>query len=144
MVWEQIMNFLEQFKIAREVYLSLINEHSSDIIHEIIKELGIKNPGLTTGMIVGYTPEWNDGEACEHSSDIQINYLDEDSVIEFMNLPDDYEFNNLSRETARQIEKELDLVDVILHEIYKTNYRLAFTIVDGTVTIKHEEYYCGY
>lgn len=138
------MTFLEQFKTAREVYLSLINEHGSDIIYDIVKGLGIDNPGLTTGMIVGYTPEWNDGDACEHSTDIQIAYLDEDCVADFMELPEDYEFNNLSREDARVIEKELDLVDVILQEIYGTNYRFAFTIVDGTVTIKHEDYYCGY
>lgn len=144
MVREQIMTFLEQFKTAREVYLSLINEHGSDIIKEIVTELGIKHAGLTTGMIVGYTPEWNDGEACEHSTDIQIGYIDEDCATDFMDLPEDYEFNNLTRDDSRAIEKELDLVDVILQEIYGTNYRFGFTIVDGTVTIKHEEYYCGY
>ncbi|AFC21605.1 hypothetical protein GAP32_155 [Cronobacter phage vB_CsaM_GAP32] len=137
------MTLLEQFKTAREVYLSLINEHSDDIIREIVKELGIKYPGLTTGMIIGYTPEWNDGEACEHSSDIQIQYID-DSIEEFMDLAEDHEFNNLSREDAREISKELDLVDIILHEIYGTNYQFAFTIIDGTVTIKREYYECGY
>ena len=143
MVWEKIMTFLEQFKTAREVYLSLINEHGDDIIRDIVKELGIKHPGLTTGMIIGYTPEWNDGEACEHSTDIQITYLD-DSIEEFMDLDVDHEYNNLSREESRIIERELDLVDVILHEIYGTNYQFAFTIIDGNITIKRDYYECGY
>lgn len=137
------MTFLEQFKTAREVYLSLINEHGDDIIRDIVKELGIKHPGLTTGMIIGYTPEWNDGEACEHSTDIQITYLD-DSIEEFMDLDVDHEYNNLSREESRIIERELDLVDVILHEIYGTNYQFAFTIIDGNITIKRDYYECGY
>lgn len=138
------MTFLEQFKTAREVYLSLINEHGTDIIREFVKEVGIEHPGLTTGMIIGYTPEWNDGDACEHSTDVQISYLDEDQVIDFLELDEDHEFNNLSREEGRIIEKKFDLVDVILQEIYGTNYKFAFTIIDGNITIKHEEYYCGY
>ena len=138
------MTFLEQFKTAREVYTSLINDHSNEILKEIIKELGISYPGLTSGMIIGYTPNWNDGDACEHSSDIQISYLDEEALVTFMELEEDHEFNNLSSTDSRKIENELNLVDIILQEVYGTDYQFGFTIIDGTVTIKHEYYECGY
>lgn len=148
MVWEKIMNILEQFKTAREVYLSLINEQADAIIKEIIKDLGIKYPGLTCGTIVGYTPSFNDGDVCEHYTMVEVRDMNEEALGEVFDQlgidESDFESNNLTREEARAIEKELGLIDVILEEKEGTNYQFAFVIIDGTITFKTGYYDCGY
>jgi hypothetical protein len=148
MVWEIIMNILEQFKTAREVYLGMVNQHSDAIIKEIIKDLGIRYPGLTCGTIVGYTPSFNDGEPCEHWTNIEVLDMNEEALGQVLDSLDieesDFETNNLTSEEARAIETELGLVDVILEEKEGTNYQFAFVIVDGTITFKTGYYDCGY
>ncbi len=138
------MTLLEQFKTAREVYTTLLNEHHDEIMKQFITELGIEHTGLTNGMIVGYTPEWNDGEACEHSSDVQIRYMDNDITDFIEDIPEDYDDNSLSDQEGRAIEIKLAVLDEILVHIYGTNYKFGFIIQDGEITIKHEEYNCGY
>lgn len=138
------MNILEQFKTAREVYNTLLNEHHDEIMRLFIKDLGIEYTGLTNGLIVGTTPEWNDGETCEHKSYIQIRYMDDDIVDFIDNIPEDYDDNNLTDSDGRAIEIKLSVLDEILMHIYGTNYKFGFIIQDGEITIKHEGYYCGY
>lgn len=148
MVWEKIMNILEQFKTAREVYLSLISEYSDAIIKEIIKDLGIKYPGLTCGTIVGYTPSFNDGDACEHWSSIEVLDMNEEAIDQVFKANEidetEFEYNNLTRDEARAIETELGLIDVILEEREGTNYMFGFVIIDGNITFKTDYYDCGY
>ncbi|SOK58961.1 hypothetical protein [Yersinia phage fHe-Yen9-03] len=148
MVREIIMNLLEQFKTAQAVYLGLINGYGSDIIVELLNDIQSRYPTFNATTIVGYTPEWNDGETCEHSSDICVAYLT-DEVLDQLDdilrkLGEEFEFNDMSREDARAIEKELNLADVILQEIYGTNYQLGAIFVDGTFHVSHTEYECGY
>lgn len=142
------MNILEQFKTAREVYLSLISVNSDDIIKEIIKDLGINYPGLTCGTIIGYTPSFNDGDACEHRSSIDVIDMNEEAlgqVFDALEIEEsDFEYNNLTRNEARTIEKDLGLIDVILEEREGTNYMFAFVIIDGNITFKTCYYDCGY
>ncbi|QOI71092.1 hypothetical protein pEaSNUABM12_00154 [Erwinia phage pEa_SNUABM_12] len=142
------MNLLEQFKTAQAVYLGLINEHGSDIIVELLNDIQSRHPKFNATTIVGYTPEWNDGEACEHSSDICVSYLSDDILDKLTDmtelLGEDFELNDMSREEARDIEKQLNLADVILQEIYGTNYQLGAIFVDGTFKLFHSEYECGY
>lgn len=138
------MNIIEQFKTAREVYVSLINEHSDEIIKEIIKELGIKHLGLTCGTIIGYTPAFNDGDVCEHYSQIEVGSIENSVLEDLLEIKDDFEYNNLSHEEVRSIETELGLVDLILEEKEGTNYQFAFTIIDGEITIKTDYFECGY
>lgn len=138
------MNLLEQFKTAREVYITLLNDHHDEIMKQFIQELGIQHNGLTNGMIIGYTPEWNDGESCEHSSDIQIRYMDHDIGDFIEDVPEDYDDNSLSDVEGRAIEVKLAVLDEILVHIYGTNYKFGFIIQDGEITIKHTSYDCGY
>lgn len=138
------MNLLEEFIAAKAEYLRLINEHGSDIMADLILKLHQEYPNFNVLSIKGTTPEWNDGDTCEHSSEVNVYYVDDD-VEHDLELPDGFEYNlGLTREEAREIEKELNLIDDMLVEIYGTNYKLAAAIVDGQVQINHEEYYCGY
>ncbi len=142
------MNILEQFKTAREVYKSLIKDHSNEIIKEIIKDLGIRFPGLQSGTIIGYTPQFNDGDECEHGSEIEIDYINVGAlreVLKKVGIEDEREVeNNLTSSEGDIVLTELELIDVILRETHGTNYKFGFVIVDGTVTFKTGYYDCGY
>ena len=135
------MTLLEQFKNAREVYISLINEKKDEIISEILKDLSTKFPGLKQGSIVGYTPSFNDGDVCEHWSEVDIS--DERSIVA-ETFEDEVEENNLTSSETRAIEMELELIDLILTESEGTNYQFAFVVIDGEIKFETGYYDCGY
>lgn len=132
------MTKLEQFKVAREVYLTLVNDSTTEIIADVFADLQQRFPSFNAAVITGSTPQWNDGETCYHSTEISVQ--DAEEYHEF-----DYETNtDLSRADQRIIEAELDLVDVILLENHGTNYQLVAKLKDGRFEITVDDYDCGY
>jgi hypothetical protein len=103
--------------------------------------------------IIGYTPGFNDGEPCEHSSDYMFGYSDlENYGGEY--LMEDW-FEDQEELIEKLLEKEVKVpaevktfVATALDEYFEkklgTNYRVHIIFENGTYRIEEDEYDCGY
>lgn len=130
---------------------------------EILKGL-FKEADLDILLFIGYTPGFNDGDPCEHSS---YTVTDSEEIYENESMYDitdyDYEdhkykaeiqsesfiinktYNSKSYEERVVHREELDLVNFIFDKLYHTNYQVEVYInKDDEIVVEQSEYYCGY
>lgn len=113
---------------------------------------------------IGYTPSWNDGEPCEHSSyavdDGEIfDHFDfsdytgeeyeshdyllhvEEEEISYNEMVNEWDYET-HRDQRREYNKVLDNINFILESIYYTNYKvLVYRNKEGKIIVEHEEHY---
>lgn len=105
--------------------------------------------------VTGYTPSWNDGDACSHSQYTNIdadapcpeNSFSLDPAVQavFDKLDNDEYDTFLSGENCRATSHAMDLMDDFFRYKHDTNFRLFFVkLDDGTVSFFDEQYDCGY
>lgn len=138
-------------------------ECSNKALPLLLKEFETeKVQDLTHIYVLGYTPEWNDGEECEHRTCV---YIENDranhkytNVIEYHERFDyDLDYDNppshlldinagISREKARNLEEAFSKkYSNILEEVLGTNWKLEIEFLEnGEVKITHGDYDCGY
>lgn len=118
--------------------------------------------GLSHIFVLGFTPEFNDGEECVHRT---VVFIENDrsnhkytNVIEYHERFDyDLDYDNppshiidinagISREQARELEDAFSKkYSYILEEVLGTNWKLEIEFLeDGEVKITHGDYDCGY
>lgn len=106
--------------------------------------------------IQAYTPGFNDGEPCEHSSYLYYgeelkDFIEEecyeDDVIEFLK-PFTEDINKIKHKDLDQLPNNfgeaIELIDNVLHRYYGTDYQVLFIIGEGHVRMIKEDYSCGY
>lgn len=116
-------------------------------------------PGLEKIFVVGWTPEWNDGEDCYHNSSVYIEndpnlrwddmgeYVDrihgDDSVVEdeFLHVN-----TSLSKEEVKKIKSILSETNLEenLHEVFGTNYNIIIDLSEEDIKVHVKGYHCGY
>lgn len=118
--------------------------------------------GLTHIFVLGFTPEFNDGEECEHRTIVFIENDRSDhkytNVIEYFERFDyDLDYDNppssvlavnsgLSRDKANALEKAfMSKYSEVLEDVLGTNWKLEIEFLeDGEVKITNGDYDCGY
>jgi hypothetical protein len=164
----------EQFKILKDVsddaaytLSRFVSEHKNDLLKSVVDELA-KIEGFNKLIIKGYTPGFNDGDACTHSSETyyactQKSYNDfgelseyEIGISYFLTCDDDLQdedlrdwegfdsINTYSMEDSERVDYLVKYIDYLIEEIHYTNYIVYIDFTGDEPTIDAEEYYCGY
>lgn len=123
-------------------------------------ELKAQFPALEHIFVLGYTPEWNDGEECTHSSEVFISkdaprvWDTVDEYVERLYWRDEEECppayktsnQNLSVEDAQKIKDILRAAKFEdgLEVVYETNFNIVIDFTGDTVQVTVEDYDCGH
>lgn len=99
-------------------------------------------PEVEVLTIVGYTPGFNDGDPCTHRQlDPYINGVDrygEERERVSANLPE------VSSETRRVVSRLVGSMKRRIADAFDTNFELTFTRTPSGITLREDEYDCGY
>ena len=161
---------LEQYKELQQSYRKIgaelsefVRQNQRGLLNDLASELKAI-PGMNKMVVKGYTPGFNDGDACTHSSDVYYNKtyhfseLSEEDVYglgEFLGAPEDidddlYEWvennpiNTFSEDDSKEIGKIASMLDSLIEEIYDTDYIVFIDLTTNEPTITYKDYYCGY
>lgn len=158
---QEVLNFRK--KIAE--FEDELRKSAETNLAEIFKELFDKHQGLRKIVYQGYTPSFNDGEPCEHSSQGSIcnvrwrtysygKYLSGDDLHgqyeEFFELESDEDTNYVKHANSECLdlgaaEQDVNTLSEIIDIVYYTNFVVYITLEDdGSVTVESDEYDCGY
>lgn len=165
----------EQFKVlkdksdkaAQELHV-FISDNKKNILNNIAAELK-KVQGLNKIIIKGYTPGFNDGDACTHSSETYYSCTQRSKWNDFGELSqygigiayflsngevdDDEELydwegineiNTYSVEDNEKVDELVDHLDYLIEEIYHTDYIVYIDFTGDELKIEHEYYDCGH
>ncbi len=164
----------EQFKVLKNAAEAAENNLNSfladkkrDLLKSVVDELN-QIEGFNKLIVKGYTPGFNDGDACTHSSDTyyqctQRHYNEFGELSEYGigiayflsngEVEEDEELyewdgidlvNTYSEEDEEKVDYLVSLVDYLIEEIMFTNYIGYIDLSGDEPTIELEEYYCGY
>lgn len=103
-------------------------------IPELKEKLNIffqRFPNVTKFVIRGYTPDFNDGDICEHTTSVEINGIESPCK--------DY-YENRNNDSESWLFANMD----ILQRIYGTDWEFTALNQDGNITFVKEDYDCGY
>lgn len=140
-----------------------ISDNKSTLIIDLAKEMK-KIPGLNKIIVKGYTPGFNDGDPCTHSSEVYFNKrwhfseLSEygiDNLSSFLGAPEEYEdelyewegldsVNTYSDEDEEKIEEFISMLDDLVERLYYTDYIVYIDLTGDEPVINSENYECGY
>lgn len=164
---QEILNMQKQ----RDEFERKLKQSAKDNLKEVFKELFDKHEGLRAVVFQGYTPSFNDGEPCEHSSSVSIgqasyrkswrndgtHYLSSDDDIEgYENYEEFFEVEydeeeqtfssiNSNCKNMKEAYSDLQALAEIIDMVYHTNFEVFIKLEeDGSVSITDEEYDCGY
>lgn len=167
------MSKLQEYKKLQKAVSSFADKHKDEIITDGLAEAFKVDSGLKAILINGYTPGFNDGDACTHT---QYTITNGDEIIEYVVDSEELSALLLGYEDEWAMEedlgeKELDLdealeqlslpsfdykisskVDSILEDLEDiledamgTDWQfLAVLQSDGTVKTVSTDYDCGY
>lgn len=164
------MSLLEEFKnkklaseSAEKELATFVNQHSKALLTHVCKELKSIN-GMNKLVLKGYTPRFNDGDSCTHSSCTYYNKrydfqeIAEDDTYdfaEFIGIPDDFEgepyewgglknVNTYDDADYSTIRYYVQLADYLAGQIYDTNYIVYIDFTEDEPTLIDHEYDCGH
>jgi len=145
------LNDIERMK--KEIQSTFIVQLTEDL-----KELQQKYPNLDKIFVLGSTPEWNDGEECNHYSNVYITNISDscnDEMYEYVDrvyydedqVPDEFLYVNvnLSVKEAQEVHGILRTANFedCLEQVFETNFHIIIDMTsDIKVTVK--DYECGY
>jgi len=133
-----------------------IKENGEEVVKEVFKSIFDEHEGLNVVGIVGWTPEFNDGEPCEHTQSTFVgrtwgsaNYIDFED--EPGNFEEDFELQengthlNSNCTTLDKAFEQIKAYEELIQRVYYTDFRLVIKREEGGgVVIHSEEYDCGY
>ncbi len=152
----------EVSRTTRELY-AFLRDNQNDLTLDIAKELKAI-PGMNKIIIKGYTPGFNDGDECTHSSQVyydkryDFSEIAEEGIYgleEFLGAPEEFidelynweEINNVNTyddSYEGKINELTSLLDDIIEKTYFTDYIVYIDLTTDEPTITHEDYECGY
>lgn len=166
-LFEQFKNLKDISDTANSTLSDFINTNKNELLRSVVADLS-KIEGFNKLIVKGYTPGFNDGDACTHSSEAfyactQKRYNDFGELSEygigiayFLSGIDDLEddelrdwegfdsINTYSMEDSERVEKLVNYIDYLIEEIYYTNYIVYIDCTNEEPTITYDEYWCGY
>lgn len=165
----------EQYKVLKDTAYkaeselgNFIHLHKKDLLKTVVDELKTVE-GFNKLIIKGYTPGFNDGDACTHSSEpyysctqrskwndfselseygIGIAYFLTDGEIEEDEELRDWDgfdiINTYSVEDNEKVDYLVSQIDYLIEEIYHTDYIVYIDLTGDEPKIDHEYYDCGH
>ena len=175
MIADTNMNLFEKFKVLKEVsddasfnLDKFTQDNKKELINVVANELK-QIPGINKIIIKGYTPGFNDGDACTHSSEPYYSCTQRSQWNDFSELAeygigiayflsngeieDDEDlhewdgFDSINTYAVEDEDKVSELVgylEYLIEETYYTNYIVYIDLTGDEPTVDQEEYYCGY
>lgn len=159
------MTKFEQFKAIQKEYAEQLKSIDEDFLKESIEDIGSKFGNFAV-FIQGYTPSFNDGEPCEHSSHYSLCLGSRESTYregyKYFKLDDceaseneevaellECDFDNFTSinshlEGNEDFLEDIEILMKIVDEAYNTDFEAKIKFKDGDVTLEHDDYYCGY
>lgn len=171
MIADTNMTLFEQFQDLKTKSDNAENELSKFLSankRAILKDVAAQLkaiPGMNKLVIYGYTPGFNDGDACTHSSDClfrdyhfsEFAEYEEYSYFSFMNMPEEIQesgepwnwegfenVNTYSDDDEPKVRELVQLLDYLVEQIEYTDYLVMFDFTTEETTITFEEYDCGH
>lgn len=153
-----IKSLLQRYEEVNAELNKQIAESGTEFVKSLFTEVFKENEGLKVVGIVGYTPSFNDGEACTHSQYTFVGEKGEwgsyDFEDEIGNFEEDFELQDEDgvttciNDSCKTLSEALDKItsyDEIFTRIYDTNFRIVVSLDDeGNVVVSEGEYDCGY
>lgn len=158
------MSKFEQFKEVKQKYEEFQKSVTTEFLEECVKELGEKHGDFAI-IIRGYTPSFNDGEPCEHSTSYSLcigsrkssynsyvwfNYDDceateDDSYIELLEINTET-MTSINSKFEGNIEflADMSLLEDVVSEALHTNYEVKIKYKGGEIVFEQDDYDCGY
>lgn len=151
------MNYSE-YKIKADELNAAVKANGTELIQGMYEAFFAKHPDMKFVSTLGYIPSFNDGDACEFSTDtdFDIDYIynlseeaREEMAIAFdgegEELSDMDILENPDYEWEQYVEIKQDINEELLEKVYGYDWIVvAYKGVDGTVTFVQEGYDCGY
>lgn len=143
----KLQESIEAISEAQVAYEKAVTDAMAPGLQYIADNYG-KSLGSIT--ILGWTPGFNDGEPCEHTTDVMygynelynygLEYLLEDwfTEEEIENLPDTW---HVADEVKEFVSKSLE---PYFEKKHGTDYRVTIIFGEGIYKIDEGEYDCGY
>lgn len=147
--------------LAKTNLRAAIEEGSAELFNSI--------PGLDGFIILGWTPEWNDGEECYHDSTLYFEAVGADrrwggiyEALERLYGDDEVEYaiegqegydhikellginKDLQKSSHADVNKAITALDKTIEEIIGTDYAYIVRLVDGAVKVTAMDFECGW
>lgn len=168
-VLKEITDFQNHLSTLKEFIITA----GEDKLQEVAKSVFEEVEGLNKFVILGYTPNFNDGEPCTHEGLYGFgNYIwlesyskngeyfvigddvgEFEEVKEFFELEEDYTIGSHAKDVnyvnkgvtdQQAVYKLLKHLSFVCEMLYETNYIIYFSKEDGLVKVNKEDYWCGY
>lgn len=125
-----------------------IKEYGQQVFQEVVESIFDQCDGLNVFMIRGWTPSWNDGEECTHSSDIITGEISnrwpdyDEGDKEVFEDENGEQLNTINFHGALKnlIEKTLPIAE----RVYNTNFEIICRRANGQIEVEFRDYDCGY
>ena len=140
------MSKLENYLKFKNDYKNIIDNDFNDIMSELGSLLKVQYPELEVVTFLGYTPGWNDGETCEHTSyNLVIDVSDYDEIREHLDDEEGEGYYNseLSEEDDDRISTMMKEFEQLVQHKLSTDY-LVIIDVREDVNVIVTDYSCGY
>jgi len=141
-----IKNAIQDIEDAKLRHKKMLEDAIDPVLTHIAQ-----NYQINSIHFIGYTPGFNDGEPCTHSSDYGFgydwleNYGLEDLVDEWFDDEKADELRAIDTPDNQNVNEFCRLVlDPHFEETYVTDYRVHVHFEDGTYRIQVEDYDCGH
>jgi len=160
------MSKFKDFKNIVNEFNSFKEKMGGEFFKDAAKELGEKYGNFAV-YIQGYTPDFNDGEPCEHSTCYSIcdkyktnpygdflfwlndacdvGYDDEEETKNFLEI-DNENLTSINSHLADnpEFKEDISILEEAATAILTTNFIVKLKYKDGEVTYEHDDYDCGY
>lgn len=163
-LFEQFEELKSKSDAAKRELDSFLNNNKHQLLKDVAAQLK-SIPGMSKLVIYGYTPGFNDGDACTHSGESwytdrgfqEFAEYDVYAYLSFMGVPDEisesgeaYDWegfegvNTYSDEDTPTVNNLVDMLEYLVEEIYYTDYMVMFDFSTEETNIVHEDYDCGH
>lgn len=126
----------KEYKKHADIVNSLVASSGEEIMKEMFISIFDAFPTFMGVAVIGSTPSWNDGDACEHSSEIDFCYYD------YIDDSDDLPENEMTDAIEEEVYSLID--EYLIERIYGTDYKVLAYRENGEIVVEHEYYDCGY
>lgn len=155
------MNKYEDYLHKDTELKEMVKNNGEELIQQMCERFFALHPEVKYFSTVGYIPGFNDGDACEFTSNTEFggDYIEslseeslEDMLIAFGGDPEIHEevfeldsFENPDWDYRKYYEIQNDIDVDLLEKVYNYDWIVvAYKGIDGTVTVVQEDYDCGY
>ena len=155
-------NLLSQYTTLKKSVEDFVEEHKDVLVSEVLKQAFQENPEVDYFMVTGYTPSFNDGDACTHTMYVVTdagelhencqdtesfmlalmpNYCEDDDLYEVF---EEFELKDVGYEVWNAVDDTLTPFTDLLEEVLGSGWKILAVRDGENVKFEIEDYDCGY